>query len=110
MQDWIGAANRGQLDAALNELSAELEQFSHDGLVQLRDDLRHHTVARGSWSGCVISYRRGGAGSARRDRFGRARNEFTILWDHGWLTDEDVIFALETEMRRRTVEVPVAAG
>lgn len=103
MQDWIGGAYRGQLDAALNELRAELELFSHDGLVQLHDDLRRHDVLRGSWSGCVISYRRGGRGSARRDRLGRARNAFTLLWDHGWLTDEDVIGALDAELRRRTV-------
>lgn len=110
MQDWIGGANRGQLNAALKELRAELEQFSHDGLVQLRDDLRDRGVSRGSWSGCVMSYRRGAAGSARRDRLGRARNAFTILWDHGWLTDEDVIAALESEMRRRVVRVPVVVG
>jgi hypothetical protein len=110
MQDWIGGANRGQLDGALRELRAELAEFSHDGLVQLRDDLRRHSVARGSWSGCVISYRRGAPGSARRDRLGRARNAFTILWDHGWLTDEDVGTALERELRRRAVRVPVAAG
>ena len=108
MQDWIGGANRGQLDAALKELRAELAPFSHDGLVQLRDDLRTRRVARGSWSGCVISYRRGAAGSARRDRLGRARNAFTVLWDHGWLTDEDVLFTLDAELRRRTIAIPVA--
>ena len=109
MQDWIGGANRGQLHAAMQELRSELEQFSHDGLVQLRDDLHGHAVARGSWSGCVISYRRGAAGSARRDRLGRVRNAFTKLWDHGWITDEDVLGALESEMRRRrAMPLPVA--
>ena len=106
MHDWIGGANRGQLDAAMRELDAELEQFSHDGLIQLRDDLRRHVVARGSWSGCVMSYRRGAAGSARRDRLGRARNAFTVLWDHGWLTDEEVLAAIEAERSRRVAAHP----
>ena len=101
MRDWIECAQRGQQEAALGELHEELAEFSHDGLVQLKEDLRRHTVARGSWAGCVISYRRGAAGSARRDRLGRARNAFTILWDHGWLTDEEVIAAADTELNRR---------
>jgi hypothetical protein len=108
MQDWIGGANRGQLDAAVRELRAELAHFSHDGLVQLRDDLHSHDVARGSWSGCVISYRRGAPGSARRDRLGRARNAFTVLWDQGWLTDEDVQAALDVELASRRVAMPAA--
>ena len=101
MRDWITGANRGQQEAALSELRAELGEFSHDGLIQLREDLKRHIVARGSWSGCVISYRRGAAGSARRDRFGRARNAFTILWDNGWLTDEEVLSAADAEAARR---------
>ena len=76
---------------ALAELRAELAEFSYDGLVQLIDDLSRGSVARGTWSGCVISYKRGAAGSARRDRLGRARNAFTILWDNGWLTDDEVL-------------------
>jgi hypothetical protein len=108
MRDWITGANRGQQEAALAELRAELGEFSHDGLVQLREDLKRHTVARGSWSGCVISYRRGGAGSARRDRFGRARNAFTILWDNGWLTDEEVLLAANAEVARRAAVRPPA--
>lgn len=100
MQDWTGY-NRGHREQALAELEAELTEFSHDGLVQLREDLQTHRVARGSWSGCVISYRRGAAGSVRRDRLGRARNAFTVLWDNGWLTDEEVTRLAESELRRR---------
>ncbi|MGH7575936.1 MAG: hypothetical protein ACREM1_12535 [Longimicrobiales bacterium] len=100
MQDWTGY-NRGHREQALAELEAELAEFSHDGLVQLREDLRAHRVARGSWSGCVISYRRGAAGSVRRDRLGRARNAFTVLWDNGWLTDEEVTRLAESELQRR---------
>lgn len=83
------------------ELRAELTDFSHDGLVQLIEDLTRGLVARGSWTGCVISYKRGEAGSARRDRMGRARNTFTILWDNGWITDEEVIALARAEIRRR---------
>ena len=58
-------------DEALAELRAELADFNHDGLVQLIEDLRSGAVVRGSWTGCVISYKRGAAGSSRRDRLGR---------------------------------------
>lgn len=94
-------------DDALTELNAELEDFSHDGLIQLTEDLRNGSVLRGSWTGCVISYKRGAAGSARRDRMGRARNAFTILWDNGWVTETDVLDAANCELRRRRVENPV---
>lgn len=86
---------------AIAELRAELTDFSHDGLTQLIEDLTSGLVARGSWTGCVISYKRGAAGSARRDRMGRARNTFTILWDNGWITDEEVIALAWSEIRRR---------
>jgi hypothetical protein len=86
---------------ALAELRAELREFNHDGLVQLADDLAAHTVLRGSWAGCVISYKRGAPGSCRRDRLGRARNAFTVLWDNGWLTDEEVRAMLFDELNRR---------
>jgi len=86
---------------ALNELKSELSDFSHDGLIQLKEDLKHRTVVRGSWAGCVISYKRGAPGSARRDRLGRARNAFTILWDNGWLTDDEVLEFVEAELARR---------
>ncbi|MGH7506928.1 MAG: hypothetical protein ACRELX_14825 [Longimicrobiales bacterium] len=105
MQDWIG--QQGEHERALAELRAELTEFNHDGLVQLREDLVHGAVARGSWSGCVISYRRGAAGSARRDRLGRARNAFTVLWDQGWLTDEAVSAAAGAELARRGRPSPI---
>jgi hypothetical protein len=86
---------------AIAELRAELADFNHDGLVQLSEDLSRGLVARGTWTGCVISYKRGAAGSARRDRLGRARNTFTILWDNGWITDEEVLFMVNQEAVRR---------
>jgi hypothetical protein len=88
---------------ALDELRAELADFSHDGIVQLAADLGNRTVLRGSWSGCVISYKRGTPGSCRRDRFGRARNAFTILWDNGWMTDEEVLATVQAELARRSL-------
>lgn len=89
-----------RLEAA-TELMAELETFSFDGLVQLSEDLGAGQVIRGSWNGCVISYRRGAAGSTRRDRRGRARNAFTVLWDNGRITDEEVRDAVASELDRR---------
>lgn len=86
---------------AVRELVAELEEFSHDGLTLLRDDLAAGRVARGSWAGCVLSYKRGSAGSTRRDRLGRARNALTVLWDGGWLTDEEVLAAVTRELASR---------
>ena len=103
-------------EEALAELRAELGAFNFDGLIQLQEDMAAGTVARGSWSGCVISYKRGAAGSARRDRLGRARNAFTILWDNGWLTDEEVLDSVKAELRRRSsgrlsaLTVPPAAA
>jgi hypothetical protein len=105
MQDWTGY-NEGHREHALSELREELTEFSHDGLVQLSEDLRTHSVARGSWSGCVISYRRGAPGSVRRDRLGRARNAFTVLWDNGWLTDEEVASLAQRELRGRSFAPP----
>ena len=92
---------------ALNELRWELAEFSPDGLIQLMEDLTQSNVARGSWAGCVISYKRGAPGSARRDRMGRARNAFTILWDNGWLTDEEVLNLVDAEVRKRAHDRPV---
>lgn len=91
-------------EEALADLRAELAEFNHDGLVQLREDMESGKVVRGSWAGCVISYKRGGPGSSRRDRLGRARNAFTVLWDNGWLTDEEVLEAIADELRRRHAE------
>lgn len=92
-------------DQAVAELEAELAEFSHDGLILLRHDLDHGRVLRGSWAGCVISYKRGAAGSARRDRAGRARNAFTTLWDSGWITDEEVTRLVEAELKRRRAAI-----
>lgn len=85
----------------MRELVEELKEFSWDGLTTLHEDLVAGKVVRGSWAGCVISYRRGEPGSTRRDRLGRARNAFTVLWDDGWLTDEEVAAAVLLEIARR---------
>jgi hypothetical protein len=107
MSNMNGRCSQDQRADALAELCLELTEFSHDGLVQLREDLEQHTVVRGSWSGCVISYKRGAPGSCRRDRRGRARNAFTVLWDNGWLSDEDVAELLAIELERRSAGVSV---
>jgi hypothetical protein len=101
MQCATDRCSEGHREDALTELRAELAEFCHDGLVQLREDLARADVLRGSWAGCVISYKRGAPGSAKRDRRGRARNAFTVLWDNGWLTDEEVGRAVGAEIARR---------
>jgi hypothetical protein len=101
MHNTIERYSEKHRDEALADLHAELREFNHDGLVQLREDLARHAVVRGSWAGCVISYKRGAPGSARRDRLGRARNAFTVLWDNGWLTDEEVLAMVDLELARR---------
>lgn len=103
MQNRFDRCSEAYREEAISELRAELVDFGHDGLVQLFDDLRSGAVTRGSWTGCVISYKRGAAGSARRDRLGRARNAFTILWDSGWLTDEEVLEELVAELNARRI-------
>lgn len=102
---WLERHRRQGFD----ELVAELADFSHDGLVTLHADLRADRVIRGSWAGCVLSYRRGGPGSARRDRRGRPRNAFTELWDEGRLTDQEVRAAVAGELARRGLD-PEAVG
>lgn len=102
MRDTFHRYSEAHWQDALGELDAELREFSHDGLVALHEDLAQGAVARGSWAGCVISYKRGAPGSTRRDRLGRARNAFTVLWDNGWLTDEEVTARVEDELGRRT--------
>ncbi len=101
MHNTIERYSERHRDEALADLRAELSEFSHDGLVQLREDLARSAVVRGSWAGCVISYKRGAPGSTRRDRLGRARNAFTVLWDNGWLTDEEVLSMVDLELARR---------
>ena len=110
MQKRFDRCSEAHRDEALSELRAELADFSHDGLVQLMEDLSKGSVVRGSWTGCVISYKRGAAGSARRDRYGRARNAFTILWDSGWVTDEEVLEGVNIELYRRVVNAPSPAA
>lgn len=97
----VGCSERHRQEG-VRELMAELKEFSFDGLTLLRDDLRAGRVIRGSWAGCVLSYKRGTAGSTRRDRLGRARNALTVLWDGGWFTDEEVIAAVSSELASRT--------
>jgi hypothetical protein len=109
MQNTIERYSENHREEALAELRAELSEFSHDGLIQLREDLTRRAVVRGSWAGCVISYKRGAPGSARRDRMGRARNAFTVLWDNGWLTDEEVIAVVDLELARRRRDAAVSA-
>jgi hypothetical protein len=109
MQNTIERYSENHREEALAELRAELAEFSHDGLIQLREDLTRRAVVRGSWAGCVISYKRGAPGSARRDRMGRARNAFTVLWDNGWLTDEEVIAMVDLELARRRRDAAVSA-
>lgn len=89
---------------AVAELAAELAEFSHDGLIELHQALEDGQVVRGSWAGCVISYKRGSAGSTRRDRLGRPRNLFTRLWDSGWMTDEEVVALVQEELDQRRVK------
>jgi hypothetical protein len=109
MKDTLQRYSEAHRGDALVELQAELNEFSYDGLVELREDLLNGAVVRGSWSGCVISYKRGAPGSARRDRLGRARNAFTVLWDNGWLTDEEVVDCIERELAsRRSTTAPRA--
>lgn len=108
MQNSLERYSESHRYEALNELRSELAEFSHDGLIQLSEDLGRSAVVRGSWAGCVISYKRGAPGSARRDRLGRARNAFTILWDNGWLTDEEVQSLALAELARRLSDIPVA--
>lgn len=101
MKDTLKRYSEAHRGEALAELRSELREFSHDGLVELRDDLARGAVVRGSWAGCVISYKRGAPGSTRRDRLGRARNAFTVLWDNGWITDEEVLGCIEQEVGER---------
>jgi hypothetical protein len=107
VRDPLPESNR---DRAVAELEAELADFSHDGLVELGVHLADGRVLRGSWAGCVLSYRRGAPGSSRRDREGRARNTFTQFWDGGWITDEEVLALVRSELARRERAAPEPAA
>ena len=83
------------------ELRAELKEFAYDGLVQLALDLERGTVKRGTWDGCVLSYRRGGAGSVDCDRKGRRGNAFTRFWDAERLDEGHVLEMVRAELQTR---------
>ena len=85
-----------------SELRAELKEFAYDGLVQLDLDLQRGAVKRGTWDGCVLSYRRGGAGSVDCDRKGRRGNAFTRFWDAERLDEDHVMELVRAEMQART--------
>lgn len=86
---------------AESELRAELRQFSHDGLVQLATDLEEQSVKRGTWDGCVLSYRRGFAGSVDCDRNGRRGNAFTRFWDAERIDEARIQGLVREELRMR---------
>jgi hypothetical protein len=93
-----------RLSDADEELRAELREFSHDGLVQLEADLARGVVKRGTWDGCVLSYRRGGAGSVDCDRKGRRGNAFTRFWDSERIREEQVLTLVRAELLERQVQ------
>jgi hypothetical protein len=84
------------------ELRAELKEFAYDGLVQLALDLDRGAVKRGTWDGCVLSYRRGGAGSVDCDRKGRRGNAFTRFWDAERIDESHVLELVRAEIRSRS--------
>jgi hypothetical protein len=87
---------------AENELRTELREFAYDGLVQLSIDLERGVVKRGTWDGCVLSYRRGSAGSVDCDRKGRRGNAFTRFWDAERLDEGQVLKFVRAEIEART--------
>jgi hypothetical protein len=87
-----------------NELRAELREFAYDGLVQLGADLERQAVKRGTWDGCVLSYRRGYAGSVDCDRKGRRGNSFTRFWDAERLDEEHVLKLVREEAGARRIK------
>ena len=92
-----------------NELRAELKEFAYDGLIQIAADLERKAVKRGTWDGCVLSYRRGYAGSVDCDRKGRRGNAFTRFWDAERLDEAHVLKIvreeIESRVQRRSAEV-----
>jgi hypothetical protein len=85
------------------ELRAEFQEFSYDGLVQLGIDIESGAVKRGTWDGCVLSYRRGFSGSVDCDRKGRRGNAFTRFWDAERLNDAHVLELLRAELSAREI-------
>lgn len=91
------------------ELRAELHEFAYDGLTQLHADLTNHAVKRGTWDGCVLSYRLGGPGSASCDRKGRRGNAFTRYWDTERISTTMVLRLIEEEKEaRKHLDVPAS--
>lgn len=90
-----------RLSDADDELRAELQEFSYDGLVQLEADLERGIVKRGTWDGCVLSYRRGSAGSVDCDRKGRRGNAFTRFWDSERIKEAHVLALVRLELATR---------
>lgn len=90
-----------RLADADNELQAELHEFAHDGLVQLALDLEGGAVKHGTWDGCVLSYRRGYAGSVDCDRKGRRGNAFTRFWDAERIDEPHVLRFVRAELETR---------
>ncbi|HEX7050767.1 MAG TPA: hypothetical protein VF188_11235 [Longimicrobiales bacterium] len=88
------------------ELRAELREFAHDGLVQLGLDLERNAVKRGTWDGCVLSYRRGYAGSVDCDRKGRRGNAFTRFWDAERIDESQVRRLVQEELEARRSRQP----
>lgn len=84
-----------------HELRAELREFAYDGLVQLGNDLEHQSVKRGTWDGCVLSYRRGYSGSVDCDRKGRRGNVFTRFWDAERVDEDHVLHLVREEIEAR---------
>jgi hypothetical protein len=84
------------------ELRAELKDFAYDGLVQLELDLKAGVVKRGTWDGCVLSYRRGAPGSVNCDRRGRRGNAFTRYWDTERISNTIVCKIVQDELAART--------
>lgn len=83
------------------ELRAELHEFAYDGLTQLRNDLTRNAIKRGTWDGCVLSYRLGGPASVSCDRKGRRGNAFTRYWDTERIPPATVLRLIEEEKEAR---------
>lgn len=108
---WLFSLLTGpRLSDADAELRAELREFSHDGLIQLEQDLIADRVKRGTWDGCVLSYRRGYPGSVDCDRNGRRGNVFTRFWDAERVDTARVLRLVRAELdarsRMRDVSAP----
>ncbi len=95
-----------RLADAESELRAELREFAHDGLTQLALDLEHGVVKRGTWDGCVLSYRKGSPASVDCDRKGRRGNAFTRYWDAEHFAEARVLDLIRAELEQRGTSQP----